>query len=300
MRINARYYLGRVIKIGKLTEELLIDAIINPTIIHKNKNSYTFTNIKVFKPQDNIEGIFTRLTKYKPEAHVKVVRPSKHELDDENVANLIDASSPFVYIPEFSGIAYQHVWNHLQREQFPRLFTDLVVAKHGGFFMSCEVDPITDMRTFVTRLARLEMINSLRASVRPPNPFFGPCWKSLREYIRKRRLDEVIVREDSQIGINTKIGDIAQQIMSDDSKAENITSLMEPLMGGIGDAALLMAADGYGKAKVEGKELNKTVIIRTSENQKSFLFKKEPDPEELLRLAHDEFKRISDERYLEH
>lgn len=300
MRANARYYLGRVVKIGKLTEELLIDSILHPAVISKNKYRYTFTSIKVFGSQGSINGIFAKLSKYKPEARVKVVRPEEHEIDDENVENLTEASSPFVYLPEFSGIAYQHVWNHLQREQFPRLFADLVVAKHQGFFLSCEVDPVTDMRTFVTRLARLQLITSLRASVRPPNPLFGPCWKSLRDYIKKRQLDEVILREDSQKGINTSVTEIAQQIIAEPSSVDNISALMEPLMGGIGDAALLMAADGYGRAKVEGQEARRTIVIRTSDNQKSFLFKKEPDPEELLHTAYDEFKRISDERYLEH
>ena len=300
MRANARYYLGRVVKIGKLTEELLIDSILHPAVISKNKYRYTFTNIKVFGSQGSINGIFARLSKYKPEASVKVVRPEEHEIDDENVENLTEASSPFVYLPEFSGIAYQHVWNHLQREQFPRLFADLVVSKHQGFFLACEVDPVTDMRTFVTRLARLELITSLRASVRPPNPLFGPCWKSLRDYIKKRQLDEVIVREDSQKGINTSVTEIAQQIIAEPSSVDDISALMEPLMGGIGDAALLMAADGYGRAKVEGQEARRTIVIRTSDNQKSFPFKKEPDPEELLHTAYDEFKRISDERYLEH
>lgn len=300
MRANSRYYLGRVVKIGYLTEELLIDAIMHPTIIQKNKYNYTFTNIKVFKSREHIKGIFARLSKYTPQASVKVVRPDEHQMDDEDVANLTEASSPFIYIPEFSGLAYQHVWNHLQRETFPRLFASLIVAKHSGFFLSCEVDPVTDMRTFVSRLSRLDSINSLRATVRPPNPLFGPCWKSLKEYIKKRQLDEVIIREDSQRGINTKVTEIAQQMLNEEITAEQLTLLMETLMGGIGDAALLMAADGYGRAKVEGKEATKAVIIRTSENQKSFLFKKEPDPEELLEIAYDEFKRISDERYLEH
>ena len=123
----------------------------------------------------------------------------------------------------------------------------------------------------------------------------------MKEYIKKRRLDEVIISEDSEGGINTNVSEIAQQMVSDEIVSpDNITSRMETLMGGIGDAAVLMAADGYGSAKVEGKEAGKTVIIRTSENQKSFSFKKDPDPKELLKLAHDEFKKINDKRYLKH
>lgn len=300
MRANVRYYLGRVIKIGMLDQQRLIDAIINPTTIERNKYRYTFTDIKIFRSNDHPEGIFARLSKYRPDGAVEVVRPEAHQVRSENVENLIEAASPFVYIPEFSGLAYQHVWNRLQREQFPRLFAELIIAKHSGFFISCSLEPITDMRTFVMRLSKLDTINSIRASIKPPNPLFSPCWKSLNEYMKKRQLDEINVREESQAGINSHVIDIAATMLNTEASADSILKLMEPLMGGVGDAAVLMAADGYGRAKVTGLEGKKIVIIRTSENQKSFLFSRDPEPEELLLIAYEEFKRINDERYLGH
>ena len=75
---------------------------------------------------------------------------------------------------------------------------------------------------------------------------------------------------------------------------------MEPLLGGLGDAALLMAADGYGRARVKGLENGRTVVIRTSENQKSFLFDGDPEPRRLFDHTFEAFKKISDERGLEH
>jgi hypothetical protein len=82
--------------------------------------------------------------------------------------------------------------------------------------------------------------------------------------------------------------------------ADSLHQMMEPLLEGVGDAALLMAADGYGRGKVVGLEQGRTVTIRTSENQKSFLHAKDPTPEELFNAAHEEFSKINDTRQLDH
>ncbi|MEW6058427.1 MAG: hypothetical protein AB1540_17640 [Bdellovibrionota bacterium] len=82
--------------------------------------------------------------------------------------------------------------------------------------------------------------------------------------------------------------------------AEELQTMMEPLLGGVGDAAILMAADGYGSGKVVGVEETRTVTIRTSENQKSFVSDGDPSPEELYRIAYEQFAKINNERYLDH
>ena len=129
----------------------------------------------------------------------------------------------------------------------------------------------------------------LQAKVRPPNPLFGPCWQSLRDYIKKRNLDEISINEESEQGVKTNLAEIAEIILKREEKPEDIVKKMEPLMGGVGDAAVLMAADGYGKAKVIGTEGTNIIVIRTSENQKSFLLEKEPGKEIFFKTAHKEF-----------
>ena len=85
-----------------------------------------------------------------------------------------------------------------------------------------------------------------------------------------------------------------------DKNKEEVTKLLEAYDNGIGDSAVLMAADGYGKAKIEGTENSKNVVIRTRENQKNFLFDREPSPEKLYEMASAEFEKINKERYLDH
>lgn len=300
MPTGARFYLARVIKFGNLTSDGVIRAIRESATVQLRGIRYTFTDFRPLGPNERPAGVYARLAKYRPEGTVEVVRPDIHSVGRESVENLIEGSSPFVYLPEFSGIAYKHVWNILERDQFARVFCQLIEASEQNFFGRCELEPVTDLRTFVTRLTRLERITVLHAKVKPPNPLFGPCWESLKEYLKKRRLEEVIIREESATGISTKVAEIAAKMSSGATSAMELHDMMEPLLGGVGDAALLMAADGYGNGKVVGVEESRTVTIRTSENQKSFVFDRDPDPEELFRTAYEHFGRINDERYLDH
>lgn len=140
----------------------------------------------------------------------------------------------------------------------------------------------------------------IQATIKPPNPLFGPCWKSLNDYLKKRRLTEAQITEESEEGIPTNVPQIASAMSSGSKLPEELEAMMEPLLAGVGDAALLMAADGYGHAKVVGTEQEKIVTIRTRDNQKSFSLAHDPDPEELFRIALEQFEAISKERYLDH
>ncbi len=137
--------------------------------------------------------------------------------------------------------------------------------RYQKFFVGCDIQPVVDLRTFVTRLSKLDHINELHATVMPPNPLFGPCWKSLFEYMKKRNLTEASIKEQATTGIETRLKEIAAAVLRE-TDAQQMVELMEPLLDGVGDAALLMAADGYGRARVKGVEDGRTVVIRTSEN----------------------------------
>lgn len=302
MQKTARYYLGRVHKTGQLDLEKLIGAIVNAVSVERRNFNYTFTDAKVFGSKDEPNYVFARLAKYKPRGAVDIVRPEEHKEATADIENMIDASSPFVFIPRFSGIAYQHISGRLEKDVFERTFSELISKRYDNFFVSCEIEPITDLRTFVARLSRLGAVKRLQATVKPPNPLFGVCWAPLREYLKSRNLEEVTVKEEAQPkgGINTNIQKIAELMIQGQHQIEEVKRLLEPYMNGIGDSAVLMAADGYGKAKIEGVEDDKTVTIHTRDNQKSFVFDKEPTPEELYERSFAELQAINDERYLDH
>jgi hypothetical protein len=295
---QSRFYLGRVLKRSEMTKEKIFEAVREPATIEFRGTRYSFTDFHVFGSPGKEAGFYAKLAKYKQEGAVEIVREDEHASAEAHVHNLIDAASSFVYVPEFSGIAYRHVWNALPREQFERVFKDLV--EHNFILAGCDIEPVTDLRTFVMRLSRLDRITELNATVLPPNPLFAPCWKSLGEYLRKRKLSEIQIKEQADAGIETRIKEIAEAVLRTEQTAYALLEMMEPLLEGVGDAALLMAADGYGRGRVKGLEGAHEAVIRTSDNQKSFLLDGDPQPEVLFEAASVAFKKINDERGLEH
>jgi hypothetical protein len=192
-------------------------------------------------------------------------------------------------------LAFLHVWNGIPDDVFPRRFKRIVEAAYDNFFVDCTIEPVADYRAFLEKLRSLDKIIELSAKVHPPNPLFGRLWESLDKYVKKRQADEVLVREstDRPNGLSTQLLVLIQNILEnpqyDPHEPPDIT-----------DAAMLMAADGYGSGKAIGMEGGHETVVRTSESHQSFLFEKEPAPEMLAMAAYGHFERVSDERNMKH
>lgn len=294
MRGLGQYYMSRVIKLGLLNQEKLLDAVLSAPVIERGKFDWTVTDVVDARTAE-IPFVFGNLVKYSREGKVIVIdEPAKQQLGAD-APNLLEASAPFVYLPDYSGLAYLHVWNGIQYDVFPRRFEAIIERAYNEFFVGCEVEPIADYRAFVERLRSLEKITELSATVHPPNPLFGRLWGSLDEYIKQRRAAEVNVREksDAAEGLATKLLKLMTDLLANPKSVPNQTP-------SITDAAMLMAADGYGKGKAVGTERGNKVVIRTSESHKSFSFDQNPSPEALAAIASRHFSKVSIERDMEH
>lgn len=300
----ARYYLARVHKMGHMNVE---EAIRKVPQIWRRPFNYTF--LDVF-PEPLLSGgarfVYAKLAKYRDEGSVGVVNSETHRTDNEEVENLLESYSDFVYIHEYAAIAYRNVIGQIEKDKFPNLFCKLCEEAYSGLMVSCELDPITDLRTFVKRISQMTKVDFLSASVSPPNPLFGPLWEDLKDYLKSRGISKMTVLEKGEgAGITTNIVQVAAEMSAAEppGNTEALTrakELMGIKMGAIGDVALLMAADGYGKAKVEGHEGEHRVIIKTSDNQKSFLLDQDATPEEIYEAANNVLSEINLERGLGH
>ena len=249
-----------------------------------------------------LKFVFGKLAKYSAEGHVTIVDPAKKSQLDALAPNLLMASSPFVYLPDYSGIAFLHVWNGIQEDLFAKRFCSLIEAAYQNFFVDCQVEPVADYRAFVEKLDNLDRITEMSAKVHPPNPLFGHLWGSLKDYIIHRNAGEISVREKKTDGegIKTELRELMRELLAGPPDAPLAAKPIESAQVDITDAAMLMAADGYGHGKVIGEQKGEEVIIRTSDTHKSFLHAKEPDPAELAKAAAKLFKAISNERHMEH
>lgn len=290
---RGRYFLGRVVKIN-LTQETLMNAITNAPIISIGKFDWTITDV-IDNRDEELPYIFGKLSKFAKDGHAKVIDELSRSQIDAEVPNLLEASSPFIYLPDYSGIAFLHVWNGIQEDVFPRRFKSVVEAAFDRFMISCDIEPISDYRAFTSRLKKMNYFTEFSATVYPPNPLFGRLWGSLNNYIESRNASEVAVKEQTSKpkGLRSKIIELMDRIIESPNYEPD-----EP--PAIGDAAILMAADGYGRGKVKGIEGGEEVIIKTSDTQKSFLHTKDPEPDELAIKSKSQFEKVSKERDMNH
>lgn len=271
-----------------------MDAIVNAPTVSIGKFDWTITDIVDYR-NEPLPYIFGKLSKYAKDGHVKVIDEVNRSQVKADTPNLLEASSPFVYLPNYSGIAFQYVWNGIQEDVFPRRFKTIIEAAYDNFFVNCDIDSVSDYRAFTSRLKKLERFIEFSASVYPPNPLFGRLWGSLNDYIVSRNASEITIKEQTSKpkGLISNIIELMERIIEQ--------PLFQPdKIPDIGDAAILMAADGYGRGKVVGIEKGEEVIIKTSDTQKSFLHSKEPIAEELAIKADAKFAKISKERDMKH
>lgn len=296
------FYLGRVIKFGEVDNQKVEEALLAPEIVQHGKFEYTFMNIQHQKDGGETRYIYADLVKYRSSGTVEIAEPKAHKTIPENVENLTEAISPFMYLPRFSGIGYTHTWNKLDKAVFETVFAKIINEKYEGFFAQTSIQPISDLKRFITRLMSLDRITKIKAQVRPTNPYYGPAWESLREYMRTRNLGELEIEEEAAdaSGVKTRLPKFAQETEGKEITPEIKARFIEDSLNGVADPAILMAVDGYGKGTIEGQDDGIDIVIRTSETQIQVRFDKSKPIDELYFLLAKTLSRVEEDRNLMH
>lgn len=297
MASQGTYYVGRVLKLGLLDQEKLIEAIRKPEVVICRGNAWTFIDITEYE-QSGHHYIFGKLSKFSPEGEVTIVDTVAHSEKTQIEPNLRLASSPFIYIPEHSGIVFLHVYNHIEQANFIKRFSEIIEHTHQQFFVKCDIELVSDLKTFAAKLSSLDLIFQITARISPPNPLFSPLWAPLEQYLRGRNTDRMTIVEDAPESgsLNTNLPELVEKASEQTEEEQFIPEKDIP----IGDAAILMAADGYGNGKVRGKKEQEVIVIRTSETAMNFSFNKDPDPYELYLKVLAIFEKIRSSRHMEH
>lgn len=297
MAKKGTFYVGRVLKLGLLNQEMLINAILNPKPIKIRETAWT-----IIAPQEHNLGpnkFYTgKLTKYAPKGEVTIIDEEKRREVLQAEPNLGLASSHFIYIPEHSGIAFLNIYNHIDQKTFTNLFSKIIEETYEGFFVRCEIELISDLKSFAAKLSGLEKIYQIKAKISPPNPLFGPLWAPLKDYLISRNTDRMSISEEApeKQSILTDIQNIVQQAA--EQKEEELYFTDKPIP--IGDAAILMAADGYGNGEVKGSQGDELIVIKTSETAKNFIFEKNPDALDLYYKLLPILEEIQKNRHMRH
>jgi len=275
----------------------LIDA---PTVQSKE---YAWTVLDAAKGSvrqaQEIEYVFGKLVKYDHDAVVDVVDESNRRVRPQITHDLVTAASPFIYIPSHACFSHQHVWNQIRPADFRKHIANLIKDFHAGFFVDCELHAIVEMQKFALRLADLSEIERIRATVKPPNPLFSPHWKSLKDYLHKRRASQLHLREQADHGnaLDSSLIEAAKATLEALDQDE-ASSIVEPLP--LADAAVLMAADGYGSAEIVGKSGTVAHVIRTTDNVVELKLPADEAPDVIAAATYSAIERINKRRSLTH
>lgn len=296
-RGEAVYYVGRVVKTG-FTNEDLIPALIEPKPFFNDDTIWTINDGQQII-EDNTVYIKGELSKAKPDARIPVLTENMKGKFEKDEPRMVLASSKFVYIPEFSGIAFRSIPNQIEPKTFIRQFCRIIESSLGDFFVQCEVKMIDDLESFMDRLKRIEKITLIKSRVKPPNPLFGILWESLKNYLVQRKTEELQFKEISRsAGLETEIKTLIQLIIQGDQ--EKIKKFIETHSISIVDLSVLMALDGYGDGRIDGIQQNRHVFIKTHERIIHFTLPTEHEFSDIHSEAYKILTDVNNERYLGH
>lgn len=291
---NGTFFLARFHKFGILTNELLAQYVSNAAKIRIRENFWTIVDVEI--PSDT-RYIFGKMVKYSQEGSIERVDELNNESIIEIIPELTVASSPFIILPSYSAIAYLHVWNQIEQFTFMRRFEEIIRETARGFFAEIELESITNLEEFFLRFSKFDNIIKIKSKVNPPNPLFGHLWGPLKEYLKERNLEQFKLDEESKknSGIDTSLKKLIDLILA---KAD--LKVINPANIPIGDMAVLMSTDGYGKSSVVGEVSGTRTILHSYENSSNFKTEKESNAD----ILYNEAKKILDEieknRYLDH
>ena len=240
-----------------------------------------------------------KLNKVKPDATVTVMTKNyKEELEKEE-PDMVLYSSEFIYIPQYSGIAFHSIPNYIEPKKFITIFSRVIENTLGNFFVDCQINLLDDLDSFFKKLNNFSSISTMKATVNPPNPLFGRFWKSLKEYIEKRNATELQIKEmNKNNNLRTLIKELIMLILNKDEKEIDLylkSNDISPL-----DLAILMSLDGYGNGRIDGHVNGQYKFIKTHEKIIHFALGQEFTNKEIFDKANEIFQRISNERYMEH
>lgn len=268
MTKSATYYISRITKNEYVDWGQITEAIKTMSVVSSDNYKYTIININEISP-----GIlYGEFAKYEEIGESEIIDEVNKKSRVEQSENKAIAISPFIYWPEEAAICYQHVWNHIREEDFREYFQYLIaqIIAASGF----EIIPITDEKEFFKRLIQFKQIYEIDATVTPNNPLFGPIWKELGDYVRRRRAKKLKHKETSEKGssLSSRIVELAENFQNSDLNLTDVD---------FGDRAIFMAIDGYGYASIKGFDGNRILVLKTSDKHESFKFNKSPVPVEL-------------------
>jgi len=293
------FYIGRVNKIG-FDQNQFIETLFKSMPFEDKKSNCIWSIVNITEDRDADYKFFSgKLNKAKPDAKVIVMTKNYKEEIEKEEPDMVLCSSEFIYIPQYSGIAFHSIPNYIEPKRFMCIFKKIIENSLGNFFVDCQINLLDDLNSFLEQLIKFGSISIMKAKVNPPNPLFGRFWKSLKEYLEKRNATELQIKESNRNNnLKTLIVELITLLLKKDEK--EIEQYLKSNDISLLDAAILMSLDGYGNGRIDGNINGQHSFIKTHERMIHFSLGQEFTNKEIFDKANEIFQRISNERYMEH
>ena len=265
------YYFGRLNLMGVWDNkrEFLHKALKSGSVESKRNFKYGIFDVEEIALQGQV-FVYGRLVKYKPVLEGEVVDEQKGKVVEGGLPHGVVAKSDFFLHYQSEVIAYRPIANRLSESQFREMFARLIEAAHHHFFVSAALELIEEEFGIIEAVKKFQIIQRIVIEVHPTNPSNRKTYQRIDERLKRlkaQRMKQSI--EGGEGGLN-----------KDTLEEDDIY------------AGLVMAADGYGKGRVQGVLDGAKVTISTGQSpvKKEILFSE--NPEEVLYQLLPVFKRI--------
>lgn len=299
---RTKFFVGRMHKPDDITWPDFLHLTQNSKTLNETLKKWAITDLSTFVSERGESFWHGHLTCYDSSGQVSVVDEDARKHASAPQPNLILASAPFVFLPDEAAIAYAPGIGRFSESLFRAKFCQVLGATRNSPLDEFEINVISDVRSFIERLGTVVEVTSIGVELLPPNPLYSVYWKPLFEYLSQRRLRKLRLEERVRKGesIPTELKSLKLPALSpkawegeDDDKIVADSLQEEPTnqpnqtvgpskVSSQTDAALLMAADGYGDGTVSGLDMRrKPITIHTRSSAMTVMVPSPPAPQQI-------------------
>jgi len=237
---------------------------------HPKKGHFKYGIFSFLELEDPELGtVYTgELVKYQELKEEPVVKEDK--ISSEYIEDVILGKSQFYLLAKSHLIAYNPYGKIISPQSFCETFVALLMASDDSFNIDAEIYPVNYEYEFMSFIKTMRTLNSIEIVLTPSNPNSRDLWENIDERLRgmnAKRYNEKIEARDNE---SLKIDEVTEN-------------------------KIVMAQDGYGKAKGKGTDENGYEVEVSTESKKSITkksVKKDLLISEQLNAIRDVFLRV--------
>lgn len=265
------YFFARLTLAGPWDDKksAIEDALQGDIAVVKGRFNYGFFDFEPLEV-DSTRFDFGRVVKYKQLLEGEVVDEESHQVVVGGLPKGIVAKSEFLLHSATGLLAYRPIASRLSAYQFRTVFAALLEAAHQNFFVSAHIDPVNEDITLMEAISRFTKISRIEFDLHPTNPSNRPFYRPLDD--RLKRLNAARMQQS----IHGAEGGLRPEELDDDDSLRGV----------------LMAADGYGEASIDGEIEERRLVVTTGDAPVREDIEPTDEPENLARQLFLAFERL--------